>query len=157
MFLVQPAWLLAFTNTKKHQKHQKHHFDKKVVFLETRVVTGLHQKHQKHRSKYQCNRNAGVRGMKGGYLNAHFSAPQEDRPVIEPVCDPTPKTVGISPLTKAPANHRITRVYRVVVETNGIPKGMTIIDPSGDDLEGFRQSCCNRFGAERVVSIEPRS
>jgi len=58
---------------------------------------------------------------------------------------------------REPANQPpVTRVYHVIIETNGVHKGMTIIDPSGDDLEGFRQSCCNRFGAERVVSIEPQ-
>ena len=49
-----------------------------------------------------------------------------------------------------------TRVYHVILETNGAHKGMTIIDPSGDDLEDFKQSCYRRFGADRVISIEAR-
>ncbi len=58
---------------------------------------------------------------------------------------------------REPANHRITRVYHVIVDTDGAHEGMTIIDPSGDSLEAFEQSCCNRFGANRVISVEPRN
>ena len=47
-------------------------------------------------------------------------------------------------------------VYHVILETSGVHKGMTIIDPSGDDLEDFKQSCYRRFGAERVISVEPQ-
>ena len=51
---------------------------------------------------------------------------------------------------------RVVRLYHVVVNTDGIHKGMTVIDPSGDDLEAFSKSCRSRFGVDRVVSIEPR-
>ena len=57
---------------------------------------------------------------------------------------------------REPANHRTTRVYHIVVETDGVHRGMTIIDPSGDDLEAFTQSCYRRFGEKRVISIEVR-
>ena len=58
---------------------------------------------------------------------------------------------------REPANHRsATKVYHVVVGTGGVHKGMTIIDPSGDDLEAFRQSCYRRFGEKRVIRVEPQ-
>jgi len=50
----------------------------------------------------------------------------------------------------------VTKVYHVVLDTDGVHKGMTIIDPSGKDLEAFRRSCCNRFGEDRIISIELR-
>lgn len=51
---------------------------------------------------------------------------------------------------------RVTRLYHVVVNTEGVHKGMTVIDPSGDDFEAFCVSCSRRFGSDRVISIEPR-
>ena len=48
-----------------------------------------------------------------------------------------------------------TRVYQVVVNTNGVHKRMTVIDPAGSDYEAFQQSCYKRFGAGRVISINP--
>ena len=52
--------------------------------------------------------------------------------------------------------NRTTRVYQVVVDTDGEHKLMTVIDPSGSSLESFQKSCYSRFGAGRVVSIELR-
>ncbi len=49
-----------------------------------------------------------------------------------------------------------TRIYRVIVETDGVHKSMAVIDPSGDDMEAFTQACYRRFGASRVISIESR-
>jgi len=51
---------------------------------------------------------------------------------------------------------RVTRLYHVVVNTDGVHKGMTVIDPSGDDMKAFSKSCRSRFGVDRVISIEPR-
>ena len=51
---------------------------------------------------------------------------------------------------------RITRVYQVTVDTDGEHRGMTVIDPSGNGFEAFQKSCRNRFGEDRVVSIELR-
>lgn len=51
---------------------------------------------------------------------------------------------------------RVTRLYHVAVVTDGVHKGMTVIDPSGDDLEAFSECCRRRFGDDRVISIEPR-
>ncbi len=58
---------------------------------------------------------------------------------------------------REPPNRPETKVYKVVVETDGVYKGMTVIDPSGHDLGAFRRSCHRRFGEERVISVEPRS
>ena len=49
-----------------------------------------------------------------------------------------------------------TAVYHVIVDTDGVHKGMSVIDPSGDSFESFQQSCRRRFGADRVISIEQR-
>ena len=55
-----------------------------------------------------------------------------------------------------PADRPKTKVYHVVLETNGVHKGMTVIDPSGVDLEAFQQSCYRRFGRERVITVKQR-
>jgi len=49
---------------------------------------------------------------------------------------------------------RSYNVYRVVIETDGVQKAMTVIDPSGDVFSTFQDSCKRRFGANRVVSVE---
>ncbi len=51
---------------------------------------------------------------------------------------------------------RSARIYHVVVDTDGVRKGMAVIDPSGDGVEAFTRGCYRRFGADRVISIEPR-
>ncbi len=95
--------------------------------------------------------------MKGGYLNAQPTLPEEGPASIVPVCDSAPGVLDTKHLRSVPANQPpVTRVYRVVVDTDGVHKGMTIIDPSGDDLEAFRQSCYRRFGEKRVISVEPQ-
>ena len=48
-----------------------------------------------------------------------------------------------------------TRIYRVIVDTDGVHKSMAVIDPTGDDIERFTQACYRRFGPDRVISIEP--
>lgn len=47
------------------------------------------------------------------------------------------------------------RVYQAVVDTNGVHKSMAVICPCGDDLSKIRETINDRFGAERVISIEP--
>ena len=66
------------------------------------------------------------------------------------------KTEIMQVLAQPGSSPRVTRLYHVVVDTDGVHQGMTVIDPSGDDLEAFRESCRRRFGADRVISIEPR-
>ncbi len=87
----------------------------------------------------------------------------EDQPVaplftcneIKPAAQSqTIKVVSSKP--SPPTLKRTTQVYRVVVDTDGTPKGMTVIDPSGDDLEAFTKSVHRRFGKDRVISIEQR-
>ena len=50
-------------------------------------------------------------------------------------------------------NHTASQSVRL--KTDGAHKGMTIIDPRGDDLEAFRQSCYHRFGVTRVICVKP--
>ena len=50
----------------------------------------------------------------------------------------------------------IDDIRAVVIDTNGVHKGMTVIDPSGNGALAFRQSCYVRFGAERVITVELR-
>ena len=93
--------------------------------------------------------------MRSGYLNAEFSRCDEGAVSIERVCCPTPEQVETA--EAAPANSSPkTRLYHVVVDTDGVQKGMTVIDPSGNGFEEFQQSCRRRFGADRVISIQPR-
>ena len=62
----------------------------------------------------------------------------------------------IEALLEPASRSSATRVYQVVIDTDGVHKGMTVIDPSGGGFEAFQQSCRRRFGADRVVSIQPR-
>jgi hypothetical protein len=93
--------------------------------------------------------------VRGGYLNAGISPCDVVNVSIERVCDPLPELTET--VKAAPANSSSkTKLYHVVVDTDGVHKGMTVIDPSGDDFEKYQQSCRCRFGADRIISIEPR-
>jgi hypothetical protein len=93
--------------------------------------------------------------MRSGYLNAELSRYDEGTVSIERVCNPPPERAETVEAVPANSSSR-AKLYHVVVDTDGVHKGMTVIDPSGNDLEEFQQSCRNRFGADRVISIEPR-
>ena len=62
----------------------------------------------------------------------------------------------IEALLEPVSRSSITRIYQVVINTDGVHKGMTVIDPSGGSFELFQQSCRRRFGSDRVISIESR-
>ena len=62
----------------------------------------------------------------------------------------------IEALLEPASRSSATRVYKVVIDTDGVHKGMTVIDPSGNGFEEFQQSCRRRFGPDRVISIKLR-
>lgn len=47
------------------------------------------------------------------------------------------------------------RVYKTVLDTNGIHKSIAVIFPCGDNLSKVKNTINDRFGAERVIRIEP--
>ena len=102
-------------------------------------------------------------GNSGTHLGASRNSAPDNSGIsgCHPRVSGNSKTESITSETKPklptePANHPAARVYRVVLETDGVHKGMTVIDPSGDDMAAFRQSCNRRFGEARVISEEPR-
>ena len=115
--------------------------------------------------------------MKGGYLDAYLSPSQEVNTFSKPepiqaagdkvkaqagIITPEIHTelrshkAEILEVLREPTKRPATKVYHVTIDVDGVHKGMTVLDPSGDDLAAFRQSCYRRFGEERVISVEPR-
>jgi len=47
----------------------------------------------------------------------------------------------------------MTRIYRLIILTDGKPKGMTVASEEACTLEEMKASAISRFNAERVISV----
>lgn len=93
--------------------------------------------------------------MRSGYLTPGFLL--HDASIISPEQTLAPELKPAEAKEAASESSASkTKVYRVVVETDGLKKAMIVIDPSGNGPEAFQKSCRGRFGADRVMMIEER-
>lgn len=52
-------------------------------------------------------------------------------------------------------NSRMTRIYRLIILTDGKPKGMTVALANDEpcDIEQMKIDAISKFNAERVISV----